>query len=121
MSITGRRKTGLGDSILRGLAAVGTAMSDGPKLERIRQIDADLDNLQHEKDTLIAGLIEPGDLRVSEGYDPHRAVVIRNVRPGEPRLVECEGRSTMSVFHDAHPACPYIEQRHNAHEFTLRD
>lgn len=119
---TGRKPTGLGARIgkglLDGLEAVGTAMNDGPKLERIKQIDSEMERLQHEKDSLIVGLIEPGNLKVSDDYDPHKAVIM-NVAGA--RLTHCEGRRTSSRYHDAHPACPYIETIHNAHDFTARD
>lgn len=128
MTISGRRPTGrasrIGKGLLDGLAAVSTAMADSPKRERIAQIDIELERLQHEKDTLILGLIEPGDLKVSEGYDPRRAAIINNapVSSSDGRLTNCEGQwSASSTIHNCHPACPYLGTKHIAHEFTLRD
>ena len=95
---TGRRPTGraksFGRALLDGLDAIGTAMADGPKVERIKEIDAHIESLQHEKDSLIASLIEPGNLKVSDSYNP---------------------------FDKSHPGCPYHGTQHIAHEFTLRD
>lgn len=131
MTFTGRRPTGVGRSILNGLAALGTAMADGPKLVRIEEIDKQVADLLQERDHLIADLIEPGDLKVSKNYDPNwRKPVVEDDEPfqsslsafsGEGRLTECKGRRTTSTYHDAHPGCPYVGQIHNAHEFTLRD
>lgn len=127
MSITGRRPNERANrfakSFMEGLSFVGTALADGPKHERIREIDVEIERLQQEKDALITSLIEPGDLKVSDGYDPNKAVIIKNVfsRPGDGRLVLCKGRRTTSTYHDAHPGCPYVDTIHNSHEFTLRD
>lgn len=132
MSFTGRRKTGLGDSILRGLSALGTAMADGPKYARISEIDTAVAELLQERDHLIYGLIEPGELKVSDNYDPRwrkPAVEENDETPimdqyfgaGTARLTECKGRDTMSTYHDAHPGCPYVAKVHTSHEFTLRD
>lgn len=135
MSISGRRpneKTrSFGRSILDGLSAIGTALADGPKYQRIKEIDAQIVELRQERDHLVHGLIEPGDLKVSDDYDPRwrKAAVADDadaVMPdifssGEGRLTKCGGRTTMSRYHDAHPGCPYVAQVHNEHEFTLRD
>lgn len=131
---TGRRPTGFGNRILNGLAAIGTAMADGPKRARIEEIDREVAQLLQERDHMIADLIEPGELKVSKNYDPNwRKPAIEETEDktamdaifGEKqdagRLTKCEGRSTSSRYHDAHPGCPYIDRIHNAHEFTLRD
>jgi hypothetical protein len=123
----------VGRGILTGLAALGTAMADGPKLQRIDVIDQEIKDLRQERDHLIAGLIEPGDLKPSKHYDPN-AYVGRSVSspapyssdlpPGSPlraRLEHCKGREYSGKYHKAHPACPYIDTIHNAHDFTLRD
>ena len=97
-TFSGRRNTGtakrIGKGLLEGLSAIGTVMADGPKVERIKEIDAHIESLQHEKDSLIASLIEPGEYKVSDSYDP---------------------------FDKSHPGCPYHGTQHIAHEFTLRD
>lgn len=125
MSLSGRRPNErtrkIGKGILDGLSLLGTALADGPKHDRIKEIDAELERLQHEKDTLINSLIEPGDLKVSEGYDPHKAAIIHPARHSEGRLTICPGRSTSSRYDPVHPGCPYVNQIHNKHEFTLRD
>jgi len=135
MTFTGRRPNDsaskLGKSILAGLSALGTAMADGPKRARIQDIDQTVKDLLQERDHLVKDLIEPGDLQVSEDYDPHWRKPEREQKTlfthdfsggaGEARLTECKGRATSSRYHDAHPACPYVEQIHTAHEFTLRD
>jgi hypothetical protein len=118
---TSDRARKIGKGIFEGLSLLGTALADGPKHDRIKEIDAEIERLQHERDTLIASLIEPGDLKVSKGYDPNKAVVIHNVRPGEGRLTQCPGRSTSSAYDRCHPGCPYNSKIHGAHEFTLRD
>lgn len=129
---TGRRKSDrakrFGKGLLEGLSALGTVMADGPKRERIAEIDEQIKELQQERDHLITELIEPGDLKVSEGYDPKWSKSPRTeplmdqfFGAGTPRLVQCKGRSHSGTFHSAHPGCPYIDQIHNAHEFTLRD
>lgn len=130
---TGRRSSDrakrIGRGLLEGLSALGTAMADGPKHERIEAIDKEIKNLQQERDHLIKSLIEPGDLKVSENYDPYwRKPEVDDEEPlmdqyfGKPgRLTKCKGRSTSSRYHEAHPGCPYVEQIHTAHEFTLRD
>lgn len=127
-NFTGRRNTGnasrLGKSLLEGLSALGTALADGPKLARIEEIDNLVTELLQEQDHLIAALIEPGSLTVSEDYDPKwrkSPSVQETSEDGIGRLTECEGRNTRSLYHDAHPACPYVDSVHNAHEFTLRD
>lgn len=126
MTMSGRRPNDrlgrIGKGLLEGLAAVGTMMADGPKLERIEQIDSEIERLQHEKDTLIASLIEPGDLKVSDDYDPNKAVIIHPARAGEGRLVKCEGSwRDNDPFDKSHPGCPYRKTQHIKHEFTLRD
>ena len=124
---TGRRPNDrarrIGKGLLDGLAYLGTVMSDGPKLERIEEIDSEIERLQHEKDSLIASLIEPGDLKVSDGYDPHKAVIIHPPRTaGEGRLTKCEGSwRDNDPFDKSHPGCPYRKTQHVKHEFTLRD
>jgi hypothetical protein len=131
MSFSGRRPTDrtetaksrakrVGMGLLDGLSAIGTVMADGPKFERIKEIDAEMERLQHEKDTLIVGLIEPGDLKVSEGYDPNRAGIHR-LSPEGGRLTMCPGRVTRSIYDSVHPGCPYKDTIHGKHEFTLRD
>lgn len=125
MTISGRRPTGLGRSILEGLSALGTALADGSNRERIKEIDKQVKDLLQERDHLIHDLIEPGDLKVSENYDPFwkksgsTTTIDHDDEIG--RLTECGGRSTSGRYHDAHPACPYVDTIHNAHEFTLRD
>lgn len=135
-SFTGRRSNDrakrIGRGLLEGLSALGTVMADGPKKVRIQEIDRMVEDLLQERDHLIADLIEPGDLKVSENYNPRwrkpvvedededRDYIFGDKQP-HGRLTECKGRSTMGSYHEAHPACPYIGQRHNAHEFTLRD
>jgi hypothetical protein len=131
MTLSGRRPTGraksFGNALLDGLSALGTVAHDGPMKERINAIDSQLEELRRERDYLIANLYEPGDLEVSEDYDRFwtpkgdSSETPRIVRAGEGRLTQCKGRDTMGTYHDAHPGCPYIDQRHNAHEFTLRD
>ena len=127
-TFSGRRPTDRmsrsGKGFLEGLTIVGTVLADGPKHERINEIDAEMERLQLEKDTLIASLIEPGNLKVSEGYDPNKAVV--NKPPHRTadggRLTQCAGQwSATTKYHDAHPGCPYLGTKHNPHEFTLRD
>lgn len=135
---TGRRRNDrlgrIGRGLLDGLAAVGTAMADGPKVSRILAIDEQVKQLLQERDHLVTDLIEPGEFKVSENYDPtwrkpeveepDTEVPIMDQYFGKQdagRLTECKGRSTSSRYHDAHPGCPYIETVHNKHEFTLRD
>ena len=127
---TGRRKTGkagrISKGILDGLAALGTAMADAPKQSRIEEIDEEIKNLQQERDHLIADLIEPGDLKVSKDYDPYwrkpeAEATVFVAGSGEGRLTQCKGRRYSGTYHDAHPGCPYVNQIHIAHEFTLRD
>lgn len=122
-------KPGKGKKVARaigtGLAALGTAMADGPKHARIEAIDQEIKDLKQERDHLIAGLIEPGSLKPSKDYDPN-AYVGRIVRAPAPystdgRLEHCEGREYSGKYHKAHPACPYIDTIHIAHDFTLRD
>jgi len=129
-AFTGRPSSGrakrIGKSLLEGLDALGTVLSDGPKRARINEIDVEVRNLLQERDHMIAGLTEPGDLRVSENYDPYwrkpEITTSVSIDPfAEGRLTQCKGRSTSSSFHDAHPGCPYVEKVHTAHEFTLRD
>lgn len=122
------RARNIGKGILEGLSALGTAMADAPKRQRIEEIDKTILNLQQERDHLIADLIEPGDLKVSESYDPYwRKPVVEEEHDtsksifGEGRLTQCKGRTTSSRYHEAHPGCPYVEQIHTKHEFTLRD
>lgn len=116
---------GIASGILGGfsvLGAVSVSMSDAPKLARIREIDLAVENLLQERDHLVASLLEPGGLEVSENYDPRwRGAETTVALPPGARLTQCKGRSTISKYHAAHPACPYIEQIHTAHEFTLRD
>jgi hypothetical protein len=125
---TGRRPNDaakrFGKSLLNGLSYLGTVMADGPKLERIEEIDQLLIDLKQERDHLINALIEPGDLKVSDDYNPHwtkpSTIVTTSTRDG--RLTQCKGRFTRtSTFSDEHPGCPYSGTVHNAHEFTLRD
>jgi hypothetical protein len=133
MSLSGRRPNDrtenakdrakrVGMGILDGLSALGTVMADGPKHERIKEIDGEIERLRHERNTLIATLIEPGNLKVDDDYDPHKAVIINPPRNlGDGRLTECPGRVTRSVYDSVHPGCPYKETIHGRHEFTLRD
>ncbi len=110
--------------VLDGLATVGTAIADQPKYSRIREIDNQVKELLQERDHLIADLIEPGELKVSEDYDPswRKTETPVSSGTGEGRLTQCKGRfSASSSIHDAHPGCPYLATKHNAHEFTLRD
>jgi len=129
-NISGRRNTGaakrFGKALLEGLDSLGTAMNDGPKRARISEIDEQVKNLLQERDHLIHALYEPGDLKVSKSYDPNwRKPEDEDDSPSysssEGRLTKCPGRDTMSRYHRAHPGCPYVEQIHTAHEFTLRD
>lgn len=127
MTVSGRRPTGnarrIGKGFLEGLAAVSSALADSPKRERILQIDLEMERLQHEKDTLIVGLIEPGDLKVSEDYDPRRAAIIHNAPVStDGRLTDCRGSwQDNDPFDKSHPGCPYRKTQHGSHEFTLRD
>lgn len=128
-SRTVHRTARIGKGILSGLGEIAGALSDGGKLARIREIDEAVYNLQQERDHLIAGMNEPGKLKVSENYDPHWrkpvAVVVDaeyTVPPSaDGRLTHCKGRANAGVYHDAHPGCPYVNRIHNAHDFTLRD
>lgn len=125
-SRTVHRTARIGRGLLSGLGEIAGALSDGGKLARIREIDEAVYNLQQERDHLIAGMNEPGKLKVSENYDPHWRKPVAVVVGAEPvvvegRLTHCEGRDTMAKWHDAHPGCPYVNQIHNEHEFTLRD
>lgn len=116
-----------GESFLKGLAAVGTALSDGPARSRIREIDHEMKQLQNERDYLVDHLVQPlPDEKVSENYVPgsyypEPPVRVSTYSTGEGRLVQCKGRSTSSRYHQAHPGCPYVEQIHIAHDFMLRD
>lgn len=133
MSFSGRRPTGrasrIGKGILAGLDALGTAMADGPKRTRIAEIDKQVKDLLQERDHLVVSLIERGDYEVSDNYDPYWRKPETDADEKETvsytsdagRLTQCKGRTTSSRYHDAHPGCPYVEQIHNAHEFTLRD
>lgn len=127
-SFTGRRNTGKASSIGRGflsaLDAVGTALADGPKYSRINEIEELVIDLLQERDHLIAGLIEPGNLTVSEDYDPRwrKSAVIVTTSTTDGRLTECKGSwRDNDRFDDSHPGCPYRGTRHIRHEFTLRD
>jgi hypothetical protein len=126
-TFSGRRSTGaakrFGKGLLDGLAYVGTALADGPKLQRIEEIEGQIEALTWERNKLISELIEPGNLKVDEDFDANRPPVTHapRVRAGEGRLTECEGQfSTSSDWH-VHPGCPYKGSRHGAHEFTLND
>lgn len=134
---TGRRHTNrarnIGKGILEGLGALGTAMADAPKKVRINEIDTLVENLLQERDHLIADLIEPGDLKVSENYDPRwrkpSVVGVDEAGPLGDRPVVAEGRLTECAgswrdndpFDKSHPGCPYRKTQHVKHEFTLRD
>lgn len=134
MTMSGRRPNDrarrIGKGILDGLSAIGTALADGPKYQRINEIDAQITELRQERDHLIYGLIEPGDLKVSEDYDPRwrktdvepdEASDIAMSFPDTGRLTRCRGRASMNAYHSAHPGCPYVDTIHNSHEFTLKD
>lgn len=115
---------GLGNGLLGGLSVLGSvsmAMTDAPKRARLLEIDAELQDLLQERDHVIASMLEPGDLEISDDYDPYwrKGAAVQNTTDG--RLTKCKGRNTISKYHEAHPACPYIEKIHTAHEFTLRD
>jgi hypothetical protein len=125
-SFTGRRNTGrasrVGRGILDGLSVLGTALADGPKITRIKEIDAEMERLQHERDSLIVTLTQDYEgYEVSEDYDPNKAVIM-HVRPGEGRLTKCAGSwRDNDPFDKSHPGCPYRKTQHVGHEFTLRD
>lgn len=134
MPMSGRRPTGrasrIGKGFLEGLSILATNLTDAPRKARIKEIDEQIKNLRQERDHLVADLIEKEDYEVSEDYDPHwrkpeetRIGDVHNYRnsSSDGRLTECVGRSTMSRYHGAHPGCPYVDQIHTAHEFTLRD
>lgn len=127
-SFTGRPNTGrakkIGSSILDGLSLLGTALSDGPKHARIEEIDQIVADLLQERDHLINDLIEPGNLRVSENFDPRwsKPSTIVQVDSSDGRLTQCSGSwRDNDPFDASHPGCPYRKQQHIAHEFTLRD
>lgn len=130
-NFTGRRPSDrakkFGRAFLDGLDALGTVLSDGPKLERIKEIEAHINRLQNEKDSLVSSLIDPGEYKVSDDYDPNRVFTplmdqYFGKREGAGRLTKCKGQwSATATIHDCHPACPYLGTRHIAHEFTLRD
>lgn len=121
---TGRLKK-FGAALLDGLDAMATAANDAPKRSRILEIDNTILELQQERDHMIQGLVEKGDYVVSENYNPNwskKSEPIAPVVAGEGRLTKCKGRwSETSTMHDAHPGCPYINTKHIAHEFTLKD
>lgn len=127
--ITGRRSTGrlkgFGEMLLDGLDAMSVALNDGPKIERINEIDKQIRDLKQERDHLIMGLTQKYEgYEVSDDYDPHwrksESTLSEPVEVGDGILVHCKGRDTMSVRHEAHPACPYVGEYHTAHEFILR-
>lgn len=124
----------IGRGILDGLAAVGTALNDGPKFARIGEIDDLILELQQERDHLIADLIEPGEYKVSENYDPkwRKPTVeepedksamdaIFGEKQDAGRLTTCRGRAYDGYNTTVHPGCPYKDSIHGRHEFTLRD
>lgn len=135
MSISGRRPNDrarrIGKGLLEGLSAIGTALADGPKFQRIEEIDAQITELRQERDHLIKDLIEPGDYKVSSDYDPRwrktdvepaeASDIAMSFPDTEGRLTQCKGRSTSSTYSSVHPGCPYNAKIHVAHEFTLRD
>jgi hypothetical protein len=120
---TGRRGTGaakrIGRALLDGLDTLGTAMNDGPKRQRISEIDNLIIELQQERDHLIAGLYEPGDLKVSDNYDPKWRKADEDMPTG--RLTECRGKFSDGDVYSPHPACPYKDTVHRRHEFTAND
>lgn len=130
---TGRRPSDAAKRISKGFREgfnmLGIALADGPKRRRIEEIDALIIELNQERDHLIKDLIEPGDLKVSENYDPRWTKTESKDEDEDDvtlsqdggRLTTCEGRDSMSVYHNAHPGCPYLETVHIKHEFTLRD
>lgn len=145
--LTGRRSTGrlksFGSMMLDTLDEIATASADSTKRRRIEEIDTELEelkqvrkDLKQERDHLIKGLVEPGNLKVSKDYDRSwtkpttETVQVRSfdTQPimdqyfGAPgRLTKCKGQFSDTYVFDVHPGCPYINKKHNAHEFTLRD
>lgn len=129
---TGRRNTErvrrISRTLFDGLNALGAAVADSPKVDRIEKIDKQVKDLLQERDHLVVSLINPLDYEVSDNYDPNWRKTEIDDEPETfshtsdvGRLTTCKGRSTSSRYHEAHPGCPYVEQIHTAHEFTLRD
>lgn len=110
-------------------SSVGTALNnmaiashDAESRRRILEIDEEMLQLRMERDHLLANLYEPkSDEGPSARYIPGQWKPHPKSSSGEGRLTQCKGRDTMGTYHNAHPGCPYIDRRHVAHEFTLRD
>lgn len=125
-NFTGRPTSGrfkkFAGAVLDGLSEMAVASAENARQTRIAEIDKEVRDLLQERDHLIVDLVEPGDLKVSENYDPYwTKPTTLSPAKGEGRLAECDGRSTMSVYSNVHPGCPYKDTIHNSHEFTLRD
>jgi len=113
-------------AFVKGVGALGVALTDSPTRARISEIDDEIANLQDERDYLIDRLVEPLPTeKVSERFVPGKYTPKNRTTPEHEvdgaRLVECKGRNSHSLFHDAHPACPYVDNIHTAHDFMLRD
>jgi len=125
-TFTGRAPSGrvsrIGKGLLDGLVTMSDALHDGGLRTQIEDIDGQIEVLRRERDSLISRLYEPGDLKVSDDFDPTWRKPETTPTPSGPgRLTQCAGREYMGVYHGAHPGCPYIDSIHKAHDFTLRD
>ena len=114
------RATNLGKGLLDGLGYIATKLADSGNLDRIKEIDAEIALLKQERNHLIKGLIEPGDLKVDEDVPLMDKFFGKKADAG--RLTKCKGSwRDNDPFDKSHPGCPYRKTQHTEHEFTLRD